>query len=470
MSDTTHLREIALGHIRAQSAAIHALGERLRSNPETGFFETGTSRILAEALRSLGAEVETGLAITGLKASVGPLGAPEIILLADMDALPTAGVPGGVAHSCGHNAQMTVMFAVFSALVRADAPEREGFRLSFLASPAEEYAELDRRMEFRAEGRIRYLSGKQELLWLGAFDKALAVLKYHSMSDSPQRRAVVNGTLNGFMAKKAIFIGKSAHSGAHPHDGINALNAATIALQAIHSQRETFKDEDHVRVHPIMREGGTTVNTVPERAILETYVRGADNDAVRDAARKVDRALAAGAIAVGASVRIIDTPGYQAFDPSPDLGEIVGRAAMQILPERDIDFHDRSSASDDIGDVACLFPTCQLAWSGFSGTIHAADFMPSDLDRAYIEPALALAAAAIDLGANGAALAKAAHKTFKPKFTKEAYLAALDAQFADRTIFWEPPESAAPNSRAGTARDGSKGAPQGRAPSDGPSA
>jgi amidohydrolase len=444
MGDTTEIRTLALGHLRAQSPAIHALGERLRGNPETGFFENGTASILTDALRSIGAEPETGLAVTGLRASAGPIGAPEIFLLADMDALPTAGVPGGVAHSCGHHAQMTVMFAVFSTLLRAGVPEREGFRLTFLASPAEEYAELDRRMELRAAGRIRYLSGKQELIRLGAFDNAVAVLKYHSMEDSLRRRATVNGTLIGFMAKKAIFIGKPAHSGAQPHEGINALNAATIALQAIHAQRETFVDDDHVRVHPVMREGGITVNTVPARAVLETYVRGADSRAVRDAARKVDRALAAGAIAVGASVRIVDTPGYQAFAPSPELGKVLGSAAREFVPEKDIQFDDRSFASDDIGDVACLVPTCQLGWSGFTGTIHAADFAPSSPDRAYVEPALVLAAAAIDLGRSRGARALAARDAFHPSFTKEAYLAALDSQFADRTIHWEPPEGGRP--------------------------
>ncbi|MDP3179211.1 MAG: hypothetical protein Q8M76_14990, partial [Spirochaetaceae bacterium] len=158
------------------------------------------------------------------------------------------------------------------------------------------------------------------------------------------------------------------------------------------------------------------------------------------AARKVDRALAAGAIAVGASVRIVDTPGYQAFAPSPELGETLGKAALEFISGKDIQFDDKSFASDDIGDVACLFPTCQLGWSGFSGTIHAADFAPCDLDRAYIEPALVLAATAFDLGRSGASRALAARRAFRPRFSKEAYLATLDSRFADRTVFWEPPE------------------------------
>ena len=75
--------------------------------------------------------------------------------------------------------------------------------------------------------------------------------------------AAVNGSLNGFLAKRAIFTGKAAHAGASPEDGINALSAASLALQAIHAQRDTFRDADHIRVHPILTEGGTVVNSVP---------------------------------------------------------------------------------------------------------------------------------------------------------------------------------------------------------------
>ena len=70
------------------------------------------------------------------------------------------------------------------------------------------------------------------------------------------------------------FIGKAAHAGGAPHKGINALNSATLAISAIHAQRETFRDSDTVRVHPIITRGGDTVNVVPSHVSVETYVRG----------------------------------------------------------------------------------------------------------------------------------------------------------------------------------------------------
>ncbi len=423
--------EEGLSLLEKEKPWLFDFAERLRLHPELGFFEERTAGMLAAELEGMGSRVERGLALTGLRAEVGQPGAPAIVLLADMDALPTQGAPDGRAHSCGHHAQMAVLAAVFKALVAAEVHEKENVRLIFIASPAEEYVDLGRRMELREQGKLRYLSGKQEMIRLGVFDDASVVLKYHSMADSPARRATVNGILNGFMAKRAEFIGRAAHAGAHPEDGINALNAASIALQAIHAQRETFVDSDHVRVHPILSEGGTVVNSVPARAVLETYIRAASHSSIVDAAAKVDRALCAGALAVGASLRIRNTPGYQPFRPSPALGTLLGEATKAVLPADQIDFTDSSYASDDIGDVACLLPTCQLGHSGFCGTIHSSDFVPADPERAYFEPAAILLRMACALAENDGAKAASIRREFIPTFSKAEYLASLEALFSE---------------------------------------
>ena len=68
----------------------------------------------------------------------------------------------------------------------------------------------------------------------------------------------------------------------------------------IHSNRETFVDSDHIRVHPIITKGGFVVNQVPEIVTMETFVRGSSIEAIKNANLKVDNALRAGAMAVGA--------------------------------------------------------------------------------------------------------------------------------------------------------------------------
>ena len=73
---------------------------------------------------------------------------------------------------------------------------------------------------------------------------------------------------------------------------------------------ETFRDEDSIRVHPIITHGGSQVNVIPGEVRIETYVRGKTVEAILDANRKVDRALRAGALALGAQVEIETLPGY----------------------------------------------------------------------------------------------------------------------------------------------------------------
>ena len=59
-----------------------------------------------------------------------------------------------------------------------------------------------------------------------------------------------------------------------PDRGVNALKGAALAIIAIDAQRETFRDADAIRVHPILTKGGDVVNAVPATAELEMYVRG----------------------------------------------------------------------------------------------------------------------------------------------------------------------------------------------------
>ena len=50
--------------------------------------------------------------------------------------------------------------------------------------------------------------------------------------------------------------GLASHAGGSPDKGINALYAAMQALQAVNALRETFRDDEHIRFHPIITEGG----------------------------------------------------------------------------------------------------------------------------------------------------------------------------------------------------------------------
>src|SRR5207249_6152190 len=130
---------------------------------------------------------------------------------------------------------------------------------------------------------------------------------------------------NGRFGKTVRFVGRASHAGGAPHLGVNALYAAQIALAAINAQRETFRDDDTIRVHPILTHGGSQVNVIPGEARLETYVRGRTLEGIRDANAKVDRALRAGALALGATVEIEKLPGYMPLKTDPTMARTFTR-------------------------------------------------------------------------------------------------------------------------------------------------
>ena len=129
--------------------------------------------------------------------------------------------------------------------------------VALMAVPAEEYVEIEYRNSLRNDGKIHFLGGKQEFIKLGAMDDIDAMVMQHTtVPKGDGVLATCGGGSNGFVGKLIRYVGKEAHSGGAPHLGINALNAANLGLAAVAMQRETFKDEDHIRVHPIITKGG----------------------------------------------------------------------------------------------------------------------------------------------------------------------------------------------------------------------
>ena len=144
-------------------------------------------------------------------------------------------------------------------------------------------------------GKIDFTCGKAQMIKDGVFDDIDATIMQHTTICNDDYTAGATSGNHGFVGKLIKYTGKPSHAGAAPWDGINALNAAILGLMGVNLQRETFKDEDRIRIHPIITKGGDIVNVVPADVRLESYVRGASPRAILDASAKMDRALKAGA-------------------------------------------------------------------------------------------------------------------------------------------------------------------------------
>ena len=414
--------------IDSRADEIVTLAKTILAHPEPGFRETKTSHLVATKFAELGIPFRAGLALTGVRGElIGGTAGPSLAILGELDSLivnehPHADASTGAAHACGHHCQIAMLMGAAMALSQSDVLSELSGRLIFMAVPAEEYIEIEYRDSLRREGKLEFLGGKPELIKLGEFDDVDMAMMLHTTSVAEEKQLCISGTNNGTVAKRIQFIGKGAHAGGSPHLGINALNAATLALSAIHYNRETFRDNDTVRIHPIITRGGDAVSAVPADVRMETFVRGRTIEAIMDANRKTDRALKAGALAVGANVNIQTIPGYMPLTQNTAMGDIFRANSVDLVGEENVGHVAHRTGSTDMGDVSQLMPAIHPYVGGASGLGHGADYVIEDYGLAAITATKALAATAIDLMADGATNAGNIISGQRPQMTRDQYL------------------------------------------------
>ena len=398
--------------------------------PETGYREWKTHGYLLEKFRELGYEPRQAGDIPGFTVDVELDGeGPCVLLLGELDSVicpshPDADPETGAVHACGHHAQCATLWGIAAALT--DPRVRRGLsgRVRLAAVPAEELVEIGYRTELKREGRIRYFGGKAEFLSRGLFDGVDLCMMVHTDRGFSISRAMV-----GMLAKKVTYLGRAAHAGGSPWAGVNALYAANCGIAAVNAIRETFREADTIRVHPIVTHGGDIVNAIPERVVLESYVRGRTFDAIGDANRRVNRALVGAAISLGAHIEIEDTAGYSPLENDDGMREAAADAFRALFPGVPFSVNESvSSGSTDMGDLSQLFPVVH-PWSGGAvGAGHGADYRIADAESAAVMPAKWQLGTVHLLLRDGARRAREVRERYTPRFaSKEAFLAYLDS-------------------------------------------
>ena len=411
--------------------AIIRAGREIYSTPELGYKEVESTKTAVNFLKDLGLEVEENIAVTGCRARLNEEAAgPKVAILGELDSVAVADHPdaaeNGNMHACGHNIQMGGLLGAALGLVKSGVLKELDGKVDIMATPAEEFIELEYRESLRKEGKITYFGGKQELIKKGAFDDVDMSMMFHAL-DLGENKALIGPVSNGFIGKKVKFIGKESHAGSAPEEGINALNAAMLAMNNIHAQRETFRDSDRVRVHPIITKGGDIVNVVPADVRMESYVRARTVEGMLDSNVKVNRALKAGAMAVGADIEITEIPGYLPILRYENMDEIFkGNLEELGLAGKIVEGGD-FTGSFDFGDVSHLMPTLHPMIGGIKGSLHTREFQITDEELAYIVPAKAMAMTVVDLLYDNAKGANDILAGFKPVMTKDEYLEFMES-------------------------------------------
>ena len=400
------------------------------NNPETGYKEFKTDAYMKKVFTDLGYELTPAEGITGFVTvlDTGRDG-PEILILAELDSIicpahPECDKETGAVHSCGHNAQCAALVGVAAALKEDGALDGLCGRIRLCAVPAEELLEIEYRSDLREKGVIKYMGGKSEFLSRGLFDGVDIAFMIHTSSGFHTTLGSV-----GCMAKKITYKGKAAHAGGSPWAGRNALYAANCGLNAINAIRETFKESDIIRVHPIITSGGAMVNAIPETATLESYVRGKSFDAIVNANKKVNRALIGGALSLGTNIDITDIPGYAPLYNDKGMIALTLEAAAETIPEYPMtEGNTFGSGSTDMGDLSCIMPVIHPYAGGAKGTSHGNDYYITDPEAACVASAkLQLGMLSLLLG-SGAERAKKIIEEYEPQFeSAQAYLNYIDS-------------------------------------------
>lgn len=423
--------------IAARKDDIKEIALSIWNEPELGYKEVKTAAKVEKAFAALGVPFQSKLALTGVKGRLkGGKGSKcSVAVLSELDAVICADHPGadpisGAAHCCGHNAQIANMMAVTMGLIDSGAMAHLAGDVVPFAVPAEEYVEITYRSKLIEEGKIKYIGGKPELIANGDFDDVDMALQVHLTAVAPERDVgfiEISTTTNGFIGKLVQYKGKAAHAAASPHLGVNALNAAMMGIMGVNAIRDTFREKDYIRFHPIITQGGDLVNVVPSDVRMESYVRAGNVEAMIDANSRISRALEAGAMSVGAEVEIKDLPGYLPLYNNDSLNALLQGNAQALIGESNVWRAAHMTGSTDTGDLSHIMPVSHPWIGSIRGGLHGKDYVVFDEDMTYVRPAQMMAMTLIDLLFDDAQCAQELLSNYKPLMSKEEYLGFLNS-------------------------------------------
>ncbi len=428
--------DIYTGEIEKYRRQILEAERRIWFNPEPGYKEWKTHAYLKGIYEGLGYTVREAGNIPGFCVDIetGRPG-PRIAVFGELDSLivpthPECDKATGAVHSCGHNCQSAALYGVAAALKAPGALDALCGAIRLIAVPAEEGIDIGYRNELRKQDVIRYIAGKQEFMYRGFLDGVDIAFMIHT-GQKDCGFSYGRGQ-NGTFIKTAVFKGKSAHAGSAPWNGRNALYAATNAILAANSLRETFKDDDTIRFHPIITEGGSSVNSIPDCVKVESYVRGGSLAAMKDANEKINRAFAGAAAAMDCELELHDIVSYHPNQNDLNLGEVLCDAAKLFLGAKASYGGYWGTGSTDMGDISSVIPSLHPYVGGAVGATHSSEYFIVDPESACVTSAKIQSVALAMLLEVGAVRAK---KIIAEKHTVyssiKEYFAAVDATNTD---------------------------------------
>lgn len=340
--------------LEAENLLAYTLNLRrdFHRNPELGFQEIRTSRIVAQELSSLGLEIKTGVGKTGVVALLdGKNPGPVTLLRFDMDALPIQeeneveykSNTDGIMHACGHDAHTAIGLSV-ARLLTQHRDDLHGM-VKFMFQPAEEG-----------------LGGAEAMISDGVLadprpDLALAM---HVWNEKPL--GWIGVAPGPVMAASESFlvriIGKGGH-GALPNatnDPIFAAAQIITSLQSIVSRNVPPLETAVVSVTAI--HGGDAFNVIPQDVEFKGTIRSFDPSVRMNVLTRFREIISQTAAALNCKAEIELKSITPALYNDPKICEVIKSVIGWILPDSKLDSSERTMGSEDMAYVLEKVPGC----------------------------------------------------------------------------------------------------------------
>ena len=332
-----------------------AMRRDLHEHPELAFEEVRTSGIVAQRLRSLGLEVQTGIAKTGvvglLRGGANTRDAKTIALRADMDALPIHEMnkvdyrsqTDGKMHACGHDGHTSILLTVADILSQRRA-ELTG-NVKFIFQPAEEQ-----------------IGGAEPMLKEGALHGVDGIIGLHLISNHPLGLVGVRaGTVFASADRFVLTVrGRGGHA-AMPNGAIDPIVASAYIITALQTliSRETSPFSPAVITIGTIN-AGTAFNIIPETAVLQGTMRAYSVEHREKLLRRIDELTTGIAASLGATCKIEHFDGCPPCINDPQMTELVRQAAVAAVGEKNVDTSENvmTAGSDDMGVFLNAVPGC----------------------------------------------------------------------------------------------------------------
>lgn len=330
---------------------VAKVAKELYEEPETANNEFNSCKIIMDLLREKGFDVEDNYAgvPTGFKASKKNGEGPKIAVFAEYDALP------GIGHACGHH--LIAGMSLLAGIALSEILDEYEGEVAIFGTPAEETGE-----------------GKPPMAEQGCFDDYDMAMMMH-----PNSINCIAPIVTSIGVYDITFKGKTAHCGANPFDGVNALDAVVSMYNGVSMMRQQMKDG--TRIAGIILSGGEMTNSIPDDCTIRYEIRTLTMDYYDHVRDRLEKCAESAAIATGCKVDFkLSMPVCASMDTSKTLAV----AFKEIMMDSGItDFiSDPEPIATDLGDVSQIIPTIQpfVKVSHGGEKLHSKEFLEATDD------------------------------------------------------------------------------------------